>query len=129
MEGEEILFRKIDSPVESRRNLLGASKDIIHSLQRYEKLKAIRVKKAERILKLKALVMSISGLTGRLRKEFPDIIFKSKQAPKKEADKKKKDEKKQDDKKPRMDEKKASREMFDLEKQLKDIEKKLEGMS
>ena len=128
MADEEILFKKIDNPFELRRNLLEASKQMIHGLQKYERLRAIRVRKAEEIIKLKSIVKEINALNAKLKKEFPDIIFKTtklKEAKEERVKAKEKVEKKKE----AMPERKESRELVDLEKQLKDIERKLETIS
>ena len=125
---EGILFKKIDNPFELRRNLLEASKQMIHGLQKYERLRAIRVRKAEEIIKLKSIVKEINALNAKLKKEFPDIIFKTtklKEAKEERVKAKEKVEKKKE----AMPERKESRELVDLEKQLKDIERKLETIS
>lgn len=124
MADEEILFKKIDNPFELRRSLLEASKQMIHGLQKYERLKSIRTKKAEEVSKLKSTLREINLLNAKLKKEFPDLLFKTQKA--KEEKGKAKAEKKKEEAKP---EKKDSRELVDLEKQLKDIEKKLESIS
>lgn len=127
MAGEELLFKKIDSPVEFRRNILEASKIVVHSLQKYERLKAVRIKKAELVIKLKDLVREIDMLTTKLKKEFPDLIFKTKEI-KRELKKEKKEPESKKEKEAKPD-KKPSRELVDLEKQLKEIESKLESIS
>ncbi|MFO8016946.1 MAG: hypothetical protein R6U32_07645 [Candidatus Woesearchaeota archaeon] len=144
MPTEEILYKKIDDPVNFRRQLLEASKQMIHALQRYEKLKKTRTKKAEQINKLKSIVRELNDLVSKLKKDFPDVTFKSKKGESKKEGKKgqgkkgqgkkggksgkaKGEEEKEEtgaEKKPR-----ESKEMHDLENQLKDIEKKLENIS
>lgn len=122
---QEILYQKIDNPVEFRRNMLESSKQVIRALQKYEKLKAVRVKKAEQVSKLRGIVREISTLNIKLKKEFPDLLFKPAKV-KKEA---RKEEKKKAEKSEEKPEKRETRELVDLEKQLKDIERKLESIS
>ncbi|PIN86331.1 hypothetical protein COV19_06010 [Candidatus Woesearchaeota archaeon CG10_big_fil_rev_8_21_14_0_10_44_13] len=126
MASEEILYQKIENPVEFRRNLLESSKQVIRSLQKYERLKAVRLKKAEQISKLRNIVREISILNSKLKKEFPDLIFKAQKAAKPQE---KRSEKKKAEKKEEQLDRKETRELVDLEKQLKDIEKKLETIS
>lgn len=122
MAGEEILFKKINNPVEFRKNLLEASKQLIHGLQKYESLKAVRTKKAEQIARLKSIVREINILNSKLKKEFPDLVFKIAKVKKASGEKTEKEAKKGV-------KKKENRELVDLERQLKEIEKKLENVS
>ncbi|MFC1732749.1 hypothetical protein ACFL6I_20810 [candidate division KSB1 bacterium] len=128
MTSEQLLFKKIDNPVEFRRNLLEASKQMIHGLQKYEKLKVVRVRKAEQISKLKSLIKEINSLNSKMKKEFPDLIFKKTQVKKEKKKVEVKSEKKAV-KKAVAPEKKGNRELTDLENQLKDIETKLQNIS
>ena len=82
-----VLFKKIDGPLGLRRSVLESSKQMVHGLQKYERLKAVRVKKAQEIARLKILIKEINNLTAKLKKEFPDLVFK---APPKKAEPKKK---------------------------------------
>jgi hypothetical protein len=69
--GDDQYFVQIRDPVDVRRSILGSSKQIIHVLQRYERIKALRVKKLEKISLLRALNKEINLLMAKLKKEFP----------------------------------------------------------
>lgn len=130
MASEELLFKKIDDPSGFRRNILEASKQMIHGLQKFERLKAVRSKKAEHVARLRNIVREISTLNAKLKKEFPDIIFKRTQVKKEKKEPKEKAAKKGKKGEAKEEKgKKESRELVDLERQLKDIEKKLESVS
>ncbi len=67
----EDYFVHIKDPVDMRRSILGSSKQIIHILQRYERIKDLRVQKIEKISKLRAQNKEINLLIANLKKEFP----------------------------------------------------------
>ena len=75
---EDPYFVQIRDPVDIRRSILGSSKQIIHILQRYERIKELRVKKLEKITKLKALNKEINLIFAKLKKEFPKAEFRVK---------------------------------------------------
>jgi len=67
----EDYFVQIKDPADIRRSILGSSKQIIHILQRYERMKDLRVQKLEKISKLRAQNKEINLLVAKLQKEFP----------------------------------------------------------
>lgn len=67
----EDYFVQIKDPVDMRRSILGSSKQIIHILQRYERIKDLRVQKLEKISKLRSQNKEINLLIAKLKKEFP----------------------------------------------------------
>ncbi|MBN1544725.1 hypothetical protein JW898_04655 [Candidatus Woesearchaeota archaeon] len=64
-------FVQIRDPADVRRSILGSSKQIIQILQRYERIKSLRVKKLEKISQLRGLNKEINLLVAKLKKEFP----------------------------------------------------------
>jgi|TARA_B100001971_G_C18162587_1_gene522272 vacuolar-type H+-ATPase subunit I/STV1 len=74
---EEPIFVGIRNPADVRRNLLEASKGVIGSLQKYERLKSTRGNKVVIVNKLKGDIKEISKLIYQLRTGLPTIKFKS----------------------------------------------------
>jgi hypothetical protein len=68
---ENQYFVHIRDPVDIRRTILGSSKQIIQVLQRYERIKALRVKKLEKIALLRNLNKEINLLVAKLKKGLP----------------------------------------------------------
>jgi len=68
---ESQYFVEIKEPVDIRRNILSSSKQIIQILQRYERIKILRVKKIEKMAVLRALNKEINLLVAKLKKSFP----------------------------------------------------------
>jgi hypothetical protein len=64
-------FVHIKSPVDVRRGILGSSRQIIQILQRYERIKSLRVRKIERMALLRALNKEINLLVAKLKRELP----------------------------------------------------------
>jgi hypothetical protein len=64
-------FVHIRDPVDIRRTILGSSKQIIQVLQRYERIKTLRVKKLEKIALLRNLNKEINLLVAKLKKGLP----------------------------------------------------------
>lgn len=67
----EDYFVQIKDPADIRRGILGSSKQIIHILQRYERIKDLRVQKLEKISQLRSQNKEINLLIANLKKEFP----------------------------------------------------------
>ncbi|MBI5880950.1 hypothetical protein HZB90_02365 [archaeon] len=68
---ESQYFVQIRDAVDIRRGILGSSRQIIQILQRYERIKALRVRKLERIALLRALNKEINLLVAKMKKELP----------------------------------------------------------
>jgi hypothetical protein len=64
-------FIGIYEPVDVRRNLLEASKEIVSSLKSYEKLESIRREKLRHYQEMKDLISELDMLVSRLRKNLP----------------------------------------------------------
>lgn len=67
----EDYFVQIRDSVDIRRSILGSSKQIIQILQRYERIKVLRVKKLERISQLRILNKEINLLVSKLKNALP----------------------------------------------------------
>ena len=68
--------------MEIRRTILGSSKQIIKVLQRYEAIKDLRVRKLEKISKLRGVNKEINLLVAKLRKEMPKAEMRIPSGPK-----------------------------------------------
>ncbi len=71
-------FVNVRNPEDIRRTLLGASKDVVVSLQRYEKFRISRIKREDHFEKLRKNISEINELVGRLRKELPQSKIRAK---------------------------------------------------
>jgi len=69
---EEIFYVGIRDPIEIRRSLLESSKDMVHSLQRFERFKSVRKEKHESIQELKELMGHIKKLVTQLKSVLPE---------------------------------------------------------
>ena len=137
MEAEKgLLFVKIESSDDLRRAILGLSKCIIESLERYENFKNIRQERLDNVEKFKRDVKELHSLLSKLKAKLPDVKLKLshshiKELPKK-ADKQKAEPKREirpeikEFKRPEARPKRA--EMEKLEAELKDIEAKLNSL-
>jgi len=121
---DETLFIKIDTPVEFRKALLMSIRDLIHSLQRHDTVKQIRIEKAEQMVKLKKISKEIEVLLNRINADMPSPLESRKKdkAPRSKVVKGKNNSKGKAVKAPKMSE------MQKLEGQLRDIEGKLKDM-
>lgn len=124
---KDLFFAEVKDPVDVKRNLLEAQKDIIEGLQRYENIKFLREKKLENINKLRSTIKELLKLISNLKAALPQakireavkIKKKTKVAKKKAAKKKAKEI---------AEEKEAKKPMTELEKlesELSAIEGKL----
>lgn len=64
-------FVQIKDPLDIRRDILGSSRQIIHILQRYERIKDLRIKKVEKIGELKSVTKDIHLLVSKLKTVLP----------------------------------------------------------
>ncbi|MEM3127160.1 MAG: hypothetical protein QW331_03785 [Candidatus Woesearchaeota archaeon] len=139
---DDMLFVEIRGPVEVRRNILEATRDVVQHLQRYERFKQVREEKAVEIAKLKTNIKDINRLIGKLRSALPKTKLRIKmheevaaveQRQKELEEKRKKAEKKakKEEKKvePEQPKKKELSEIEKLEKELGEIEGRLNKLS
>jgi hypothetical protein len=68
---ESQYFVQIKDPLDIRKGILSSSRQIIQILQRYERIKALRVKKLEKISHLRSKNKEINLLVVKLKKAFP----------------------------------------------------------
>ena len=69
---DHVFFVKIKDPTEVRRSLLESLKDIVESLQGFEKFKAIREEKLGNIIKLRNDVKDLIKLSSSLKATLPE---------------------------------------------------------
>jgi hypothetical protein len=65
------IYVGMDNPVEIRKNILESSRDMIHALQSYEKLKLIRAEKDRNMQMLNAMLKEIRMIIADLQDEMP----------------------------------------------------------
>ncbi len=68
------LFVVVNSPVEIRKGILESSREMIQSLQRYEKFKMIRADKHHEIAKMRELTKDIVKDIAKLRNMLPKDV-------------------------------------------------------
>jgi hypothetical protein len=124
---KELFFVDIKDPVDVRRNVLEAQKEVVECLQKYEKIRSIRARKIEEIHKLKSAIKELLKLISNLKAAFPQAkireAVKIKRKVKKKVGKKKgeKEEEKKEARKP-------ISELQKLESELGAIEGKLDSL-
>lgn len=84
----DIFYVGIENPGAFRRSLLECSKDVIHFLQKYEKLKSIKAQKHAHLTELKLIYQDLAHLMAELRAEMPKVEPGSLPKPKAETPKK-----------------------------------------
>lgn len=131
-EKKEVFYVGITDPVELRRSLLEASKDILQDLQNFEQYVGARRERKRLLEELKHEMVEIASLVGRLKKELPKTGLRAQVVPlppKAESKKRPKHHRKKKAEKapkkiPGM-KKKEAHELEKLEFELTDIESKL----
>ncbi len=68
----------ISDPVRLRRDLLESTREVIHMLQRYERVEDLRAEKREKIKEMHSLFSDIRELSSKLKVIFPKINISSK---------------------------------------------------
>ncbi len=120
-EDNELFFVGIDNNAELRRNILESVKFSIENLQSYEKLKGIGDEKIKNTARLRSLLREISSLVNDMKDELPKTGLKAKPKPKEVR------LVKQVEKKVVVKAETAS-ELDKLDKELRDIESKLNSI-
>lgn len=72
MADENIFFMRVDEPLEVRKQLLECCRMSIHALQRYERTKELRKRKAELVAQLRGDLKELTQLVLKLRAAFPE---------------------------------------------------------
>jgi septal ring factor EnvC (AmiA/AmiB activator) len=114
-----IFYVGIREPIESRRFLLECSKEVIKSLQKYERFRNIRAEKIKHIMELKNLMLDINKQNQELKDKLPKTRLTG-------SFEKKKSSKKIE--KSKITLKKRNTELDKLENELNAIEEKLSSL-
>ncbi len=77
----ENFYVNLENPVELRRKLLEASKNVVLALQKFERFKIERTKKLGDYERLRINIKEINELIGRLKKELPAIKLPKREEP------------------------------------------------
>lgn len=136
MKKEDVYYVGVTEPVEIRRNVLEAAKEILESMHRFEKFKAVRIEKGKTVKVLRDQIDDITKMIAKLKSSLPksegrikvgQVAQKvEKKAAKKSALKKedKKEVKVEEEQKLKLTERETT-ELEKLEAELADIEGKL----
>ena len=128
---EEILFVEVREPSEVRRNILESLKNIVETLQRFEKFKHIRKEKTHRISKLSSELKGMNRMLSDLKNAIPETKLreiKIKSALKEEEKEKPKKKKHSRRHKDAEEKQRPLTEVERLESELGAIEEKLKGL-
>ncbi|MBD3313563.1 hypothetical protein GF345_03905 [Candidatus Woesearchaeota archaeon] len=130
MPKDDVYYIEIQNPVDFRKSVLEASRDLLRGLQKNEDLKKIRAKKAKEVSNLKSIIKEINTLVNQAKNLMPAASIKTAEAAKpKESKKKESSTGSKKGKKQEPEQKKSKpAEVNELEKQLKDIEEKLSSL-
>ncbi len=85
---KDVFFVGVKEPLEIRRNILEASREMVLLLQMYEKFKTVRDEKRQATEKLRSLIREIALLASRLKRHLPRTDLRAmplEEAKKKEA--------------------------------------------
>lgn len=69
---DHIFYVGIRDPIEIRRSLLESSKDVVHSLQRFERFKEVRKDKQDSLQELAKVMFQVKKLAAQLKKALPE---------------------------------------------------------
>ncbi len=73
---DEQFFVGISGTKDLRRNLLESSREVVHSLQSYEKISEIREEKLRRIRQFKTVIEELKLLISKLNESVPQVRIK-----------------------------------------------------
>lgn len=130
---KEPLFVGLDDPVELRKHILEPTREVIQFLQSYEEFKKTKEEKTQALLQLRGELKNIRTSFNRLRRLFP----RNKAKAEKTCQKIKKEIKKErklpsaslPEEAPAIPNRKSFPELDSLERELGEIEKKLDTLS
>ena len=127
-EEKDIFFVEVKEPDEVRRNVLESLKEVVESLQRFEKFKEMRADKITNINKLGNIVRDINRMVSNLKNSLPQAKIRAMKISKRRIPSKKKIVRVK--KKDVVGEtKKPVSELEKLEAELSSIENKLQSLS
>ncbi|MBN1503154.1 hypothetical protein JW930_06415 [Candidatus Woesearchaeota archaeon] len=70
-------FVGIDNPMDVRRNILESSREIIQTLQKFDKLKEIREEKLKTLHQLRTVIRELNLLFSKLKAELPSTHLRA----------------------------------------------------
>ena len=76
-ENKDIFFVEVGNPEDVKRNILESLKEIVGSLQRFEKFKETRKDKIDNINKLRKTIKEINKLVPSLKQYFPEAKIRA----------------------------------------------------
>ena len=77
VQDSELFFVEIRDPGEVRRNILETLKEILNSLQRFEKFRGMRQEKLEKIQNLRILVRQANNMIRHLKSKLPQTSLRA----------------------------------------------------
>ncbi len=122
-ENKEDFFVGIESTKDLRRNILESSREMVHILQSYEKVKEIREEKLRRIKQLKTVLEELKLLGSKLSRALPSVQTRIIEAEKEAKKSLKKEPRQSKVKKEKKEE--AKKDLEKLETDLASIEARL----
>lgn len=72
-EKPDVLYVGVQNPIEIRRTILEATKDVVEILQKYERFRAVREEKIKTVNSLREQVKEITKLVAKLKSELPKV--------------------------------------------------------
>ncbi|MBN2422689.1 hypothetical protein JXB41_05650 [Candidatus Woesearchaeota archaeon] len=111
-------FVGVTNPLDVRRNVLESSREMIQTLQSYEKIKKIRESKVRRIQQLRTVIRELDLLFSKLKSSLPKTHLRAKVAESVSSSKVKSS-----------DSTKQMTELERLEEQLKEVEQEIARVS
>ena len=124
-ENKDIFFVEVKESEEVKRNILEALREIVESLQRFEKFKETRKDKIDHINKLRQIVKEANRLVSNLKTSLPETKIRAIKVSKLETAEKKRPIIRKKKKSIEVKEKKPMTELQKLESELNEIESKL----
>lgn len=121
MKEDDAFYMAVENPREFRKELLGASKDIIKLIQKYEFIKELRAEKIKKMYEFSDSLGEISLIMSKLKKTTPATRLRKlnvKYVKKEKAERKHSKPKK----------KRSSNEVEKLQEELELIEQKLDNL-
>lgn len=82
MADENLFYVGVKNPVELRRNVLEASKDVLELMRRYEHIMELKERRLQRMNQLKDISRDITKLCSRLKLALPSVDSVAKESEK-----------------------------------------------
>jgi len=72
-EKQDILYVGVQNPIEVRRTILEATKDVVEMLQKYERFRAVKQEKINTVNVLQEQIKEITKLINKLKADLPKV--------------------------------------------------------